>query len=143
MDLAWMPKRQGNAGELSAITWLDEAGAAVSKQLFEHSDYDLIADFLDGRVWRVQVKTSTCFRNGRFEVMLATRGGNQSWNRVIKRVDSTRCDALFVHVADGRRWFIPAEDHGGSSGLRLGGPKYAAYEVQPGSRLQSRSGPTE
>ncbi len=53
-----------------------------SKPLFEVSDYDLIADFLDGRPpLRVQVKTSTCWVTRRFDVTLATRGGNQSWNR--------------------------------------------------------------
>jgi hypothetical protein len=140
----WTPRRQGNAGELSAIVWLMEVGAVVSKPLVEVSDYDVIADFLDGRPpLRVQVKTSTCWRNGRFEVTLATRGGNQSWNGLVKRLDASRCDALFVHVGDGRRWFIPASELGGGSRIVLGGPKYAAYEVERGSPLQSRSGTTE
>jgi hypothetical protein len=109
--------------------------------LVEVSDYDVIADFLDERPpLRVQVKTSTCWRNGRFEVTLATRGGNQSWNRVVKTLDATRCDYVFVHVGDGRRWFIPAPVLGGGSGILVGGPKYADYEVEPGSPLQSRSG---
>ena len=62
MDSAWTPKRQGNAGELSAINWLFSAGAEVCGPLFKNPDYDLIADFGD-RVDRVQVKTSTCWRN--------------------------------------------------------------------------------
>jgi hypothetical protein len=101
----------------------------------------VIADFLDGRPpLRVQVKTSTCWRNGRFEVTVATRGGNQSWNGVVKTLDAMRCDYVFVHVGDGRRWFIPAEALGGGTGILIGGPKYADYEVEPGSPLQSRSG---
>jgi hypothetical protein len=47
MELAWTPRRQGDAGELSAINWLFSAGAEVSKPLFENSDYDLVADFGD------------------------------------------------------------------------------------------------
>ena len=137
----WTPKRQGDAGELSAIVWLTEAGALVSKPLFEASDYDLIADFFDGSVLRAQVKTSTCRERGRFNVALCTRGGNQSWNRIVKKMDATRCDYVFVHVGDGRRWFIPSEALGG--GIRVGGPKYADYEVERGSPLQSRSGTTE
>jgi hypothetical protein len=140
---AWTPRRQGNAGELSAIVWLTEAEAWVFKPLFDAPDYDLIADFDDGRLLRVQVKTSTCWERGRFNVALCTRGGNQSWNRVVKKLDATRCDYVFVHVGDGRRWFIPAEALGGGSSIRLGGPRYADYEVERGSPLQSRSGATE
>jgi hypothetical protein len=120
------------------MDWLTRAGALVSKPLFECSDYDLIADFFDGRVLRVQVKTSTVFRKSRFEVALCTRGGNQSWNRLVKRLDATRCHALFAHVGDGRRWLIPATELGGGSLILLGGPKYAAYEVEPGAPLQTR-----
>ncbi|MDE3133964.1 MAG: hypothetical protein KGL15_07860 [Acidobacteriota bacterium] len=135
----WTPRRQGDAGELSAIAWLFQAGACVFKPIFESPDYDLIADFSDGPPVRVQVKTSTCWRNGRYEVTLATRGGNQSWSGLVKTLDSSRCDALFVHVGDGRRWYIPAAELGGGQGIRLGGPKYAAYEVEPGAPLQSRA----
>lgn len=82
---------------------------------------------------RVQVKTTTVFRKGRYEVSLATRGGNQSWSGRVKTLDSTRYDYLFVLVADGRKWFIPAPDVGGGSGILLGGPKYARFEVDRGS----------
>jgi hypothetical protein len=43
-----------------------------------------------------------------------------------------RAEFVFVHVADGRRWFISARAIGGGTGIRLGGPKYAAFEVAPG-----------
>jgi hypothetical protein len=103
-------------------------------------DYDLIAQFGD-RLVRVQVKTSTYWRNNRFTVTLCTRGGNRSWQGLVKRLDVTRCDAVFVHVGDGRRWYIPAEALGGSSGIVLGGPKYSKYEVEPGQPLQARPPP--
>jgi hypothetical protein len=80
---AWTPRRQGDFGELSAMEWLVSAGAIVSQPLFANPDYDLIADF-EGELVRVQVKTSTCWRNGRYEVTLATRGGNQSWSGVLR-----------------------------------------------------------
>src|SRR5205807_1071633 len=99
-------------------------------------DWDLIAE-LDGRPLRVQVKTSRRWRGGRWEVTLATRGGNQSWSGLSKILDCSRCDYVFVVVADGRRWFIPADDLGGGSGIRLGGPKYAEYEVDRGPLLPS------
>lgn len=140
LEQEWTPRRQGDEGELSAMEWLTRAGALVSKPLFECSDYDLVADFFDGRLLRVQVKTSGQFRKGRFEVAICTRGGNQSWSGLVKRLDATRCDALFVHVGDGRRWFIPAAELGGTSGIRLGGPKYAAFEVEPGVPLRAKPG---
>ena len=138
----WTPRRQGDAGELSAICWLTEAGAIVSKPLFECSDYDLVADFGDRPV-RVQVKTSTCWQNGRFLVAVCTRGGNQSWNGIVKRLHVGRCDYLFAHVGDGRRWFIPVEALEGGISVTLGGPKYGDFEVEPGRPLPSRSGTTE
>ena len=122
------------------MTWLVRAGAVVFTPLFTHPDYDLIADFGD-RIERVQVKTSTCRRNARFVVALCTRGGNQSWNGIIKRLNATRCDRVFVHVGDGRRWYIPAAALGGGSAIVLGGPKYAQYEVEPGEPLQARTPP--
>ena len=136
MDL-WNPRRQGDIGELSAITWLARQGAVVSLPMFHSPDYDVIADF-GGRPLRVQVKTSIAWHKQRFIVALCTRGGNQSWNGVVKRLDATRCDHLFVHVGDGRRWFIPASVLGGGSGIVLGGPKYGEYEVDPGEPLPAR-----
>jgi PD-(D/E)XK endonuclease len=136
-DGGWSPRQQGDVGELSAIAWLVGAGATVSMPLFHGPDYDLIAEF-DGRLERVQVKTSVAWHKHRFVVAICTRGGNQSWNGVIKRLDATRCDRLFVHVGDGRRWYIPANALGGNSAILLGGPKYAAFEIQPGEPLRPR-----
>ena len=129
MGRAWTPRRQGDLGEASAIEWLTRAGACVSLPIGASPDYDLIADF-DGRLVRVQVNTSTCWRNGRYEVTLATRGGNRSWSGVAKLLDVTRCDSVFVHVGDGRRWYIPSRAVGGASGILLGGPKYTQFEVE-------------
>jgi hypothetical protein len=69
--------------------------------------------------------------------MIATRGGNQSWTGLVKYFKRDRCDYLFVHVGDGRRWFIPAAAVSCRSGLTLGGPKYEAFEVEPGRQLQA------
>ena len=125
---------QGDFGELSAIMWLTTAGARVSKPLFHSPDYDLIADF-GGTLHRVEVKTSHHYENRRWVVSIATYGGNQSWNGVVKRLDPTRCDYLFAHVGDGRRWFIPAGALAVARAVRLGGPKHAEYEVERGQPL--------
>ena len=123
------------------MEWLVGVGAALYMPLGHSPDVDLVAD-LDGRLIRVQVKTCGLWRNGRWEVTLCTRGGNRSWNGVVKLFSAKRCDWLFVHVADGRRWFIPASEVEGGSGIVLGGPKYAAYEVEPGRPWSATLGAT-
>ena len=92
-----------------------------------------------------EVKTSISrLPRERWQVSIATRGGNQSWTGVVKCFDPARCDYLFVHVADGRRWFIPAGELDGHSGLHLGGPKYSEFEVESGSpRLEVPDPPLE
>ena len=116
------------------MQWLAEHGAKVFLPFGHSADVDLIADFGD-RLVRVQVKTGTFRRNGRFEVTLATCGGNQSWNGLVKRFDMKRCDYLFACVADGRRWYIPATVVEGGRAIKLGGPKYAEFEIEPGRPL--------
>jgi hypothetical protein len=120
------------------MVWLGGRGAQIYVPLFHSPDYDLIADLHD-RLLRVQVKTSTCHRGNRWDVTLATRGGNQSWTGLVKYLDPSRCDYVFVLVGDGRRWFIPSEALGGGRGIRLGGPKYAAFEVDRGDPIPTRS----
>jgi hypothetical protein len=127
---------RGDLGEMSAMHWLASRGAKIAVPVGHNEHWDLIAE-LEGAMTRVQVKTSSFWRNGRWEVTLCTRGGNRSWTGVVKRLDRARFDHLFVHVADGRRWFIPSGELRGSSSILLGGPKYAQFEVESGVRFGS------
>ena len=124
-------RAQGDLGETSAMEWLASVGARIYTPVGHSPDCDLVAD-LDGRLVRVQVKTSRFLHHGRWEVVMATRGGNRSWSGVVKHFTPDRADFVFVHVADGRRWFIPAAEIGGGTGIRLGGPKYERFEVDRG-----------
>jgi hypothetical protein len=128
------PREQGDLGEQSAIDWLRWSGYAVYLPLGHSPHSDLIAEDGD-RLLRVQVKTSTVLRKGRWDVTVCTRGGNRSWSGLVKHLDPSRIDYLFVLVADGRRWFVPAAAVGGGTTVRLGGPKYAAFEVDSGRPL--------
>jgi hypothetical protein len=83
----------------------------------------------DRGLCRGQVKSATLFRKERWEVALCTRGGNQSWNGVVKKLEAERFDYLFVVTGDWRCWFIPADEVGGRTVVLLGGPKYAPFEV--------------
>jgi hypothetical protein len=130
LDLRHANRRiQGDIGEAAAIAWLTRTGFGVWVPLGHSPDADLIAQRGD-RLHRVQVKTSTALRNGRYEVSLATKGGNRSWSGRVKTIDPCRYEYLFVLVADGRQWFIPSSAIAAKTMLLVGGPKYAAYEVE-------------
>jgi hypothetical protein len=132
------PREQGDLGEYSAIEWLSSRGYPVFVPIGHSPDVDLVA-LIDGHAATVQVKTSGYFVNGRWGVAVCTRGGNQSWNKIVKRFGQDRRDYLFVLVADGRRWFIPSSTVEGTTSITLGGPKYAEYEVDPGRPFAATS----
>lgn len=127
-------RKQGDLGEASALEWLIGQGRDVYVPFGHSEDCDLVA-VIDGRYQGVQVKTTSCFLRGRWQVSICTRGGNQSWSGIVKRFSADRCDWLFVHAGDGRRWFIPAGEVDGGSGILVGGPKYAEFEIEGGRRL--------
>jgi PD-(D/E)XK endonuclease len=120
------------------MDWLGLQGYTIYIPVGHSPDCDLVVDS-GATLRRVQVKTSTVCRKGRWEVTVCTKGGNRSWNRVVKRLNTSRFDYLFVLVADGRRWFIPSSAVGGGSSILLGGPKYADFEVDPGHPLPSQA----
>lgn len=102
-------------------------------------DFDLIA-VVESRPLTVQVKTTTVRADvsdgERWSAAIATLGGNQSWNGRPKHFDPVRVDYLFVHVGDGRRWFLPSAVVEARGTLTLGGSKYAEFEIEPGRALQ-------
>jgi len=122
------PRKQGDIGEAMAIAWLTKAGFDIWGPLGTNPNVDLIAEREEEFI-RVQVKTSTCREKGRWAVAVCTRGGNQSWNGIVKRFSPSRCDYLFVLTGDMRCWFIPASAVDAMTGIRVGGPKYSEFEV--------------
>ena len=136
------PREQGDIGERAAASWLLNQGYPVAQPFGHSPDCDLWAE-IDLTIYRIQVKTSTCFVRGRWSITICTRGGNRSWSGLVKQFEASRCDYLFVLVGDGRQWFIPAEDVEGGKGLLLGGPKYARFEVQRGRPIEACARETE
>jgi hypothetical protein len=113
------PRRQGDIGEAAAIAWLTQVGFGVWVSLGHSPDVGLITQKGD---------------------RLATKGGNRSWSGRVKTIDPGRFEYLFVLVADGRQWFIPAAAIKAKTMLLLGGPKYADFEIdaRPGDRMGER-----
>ena len=128
------PRDQGDRGEFAAMNWLAGQGWRVWIPVGHSPDIDLVAT-RGTEIIRVEVKTSTRRRETRWDVMICTRGGNQSWNGIAKHFDPARCDFLFVLVGDGRQWFIPTSAILNSTGVALGGPKYAEFEVDRGEPI--------
>jgi hypothetical protein len=132
--------RQGAIGEASAIEWLTSVGATVFVPFGPSQDCDLVVQ-IGGRLLRIQVKTSTCRTRTskgaeRWEVQLATSGGNQSWSGLTKKFDPNRVDFVFALVGNGRRWFIPASSLDVERRINLGGPKYSEFEIDPGIPIE-------
>ena len=120
------------------MEWFASKGALVCLPVGHSPDFDFVA-VMEERLLRVQVKTCVAFHNNRWPVSVCTRGGNQSWNGLVKRFESSRCDYLFAVVGNGRRWCIPSTALEGGTRIHLGGPKYAGFEVEPGQPLPSIS----
>lgn len=131
------PRKQGDIGEGIALAWLMQQGYGVWVPFGHSPDCDLLAQ-KENELYRIQVKTSSLFQRNRWVVATCTRGGNRSWNGVIKRLEETRFDYLFVVVGDWRCWFIPASEVNGRSGISLGGPKYSEFEIHPYPREAPR-----
>jgi hypothetical protein len=121
------------------MDWFVSRGALVGVPIAHSPNWDFLAE-LDARLIRVQVKTSTVFHHRAWVVTVCTRGGNRSWNGLVKRFDPNTSDILFAVVGDGRRWCIPSDVLVGRTSIALGGPRYADYEVERGRPLPRRTG---
>lgn len=100
-------KKQGDIGEARAVYEYTRLGWVVCTPLCDSAKYDLIIE-RDGEIKRVQVKTSSYSRDGKYEVHLATLGGNQSYKTSRNRKDGDY-DELFVLVDSGDCWMVPAD----------------------------------
>lgn len=127
-------RQQGDLGEASAIEWFTSKGALVLVPFGHSPDYDLVAA-IGNRVKTTTQQARTANGHPRFPVSLTTCGGNQSWNGVVKTVDPETIDYLFAHTGSGRRWLIPSTDIEGKRSVRLGGPRYAQFEIEPGTGI--------
>ncbi len=124
------------------MSWLIQAGFGVWIPFGHSPDCDLVAE-RNRKLFRIQVKTATLSRKGRWEVAVCTRGGNRSWNGIVKKLETERFDYLFAVTGDWRCWFIPANEVGGGTIILLGGPKYARFEVgSPGDFAASPAAAT-
>ena len=83
------------------MQWLICKGYRVWLPVGHSPNVDVVAEGHDAQLPRVQVKTTTRLERRRWQVAPCTRGGNQSWNGLVKRFTASRCDWLFALSATG------------------------------------------
>lgn len=103
--------KQGDIGEARAIYEYSRMGYVVSKPLCDSAKYDLVIEDQNGKLLKVQVKTSNHSILNQaevFTVQLATTGGNTKVNTTRLR-QSNDYDILFVLTGNDQCFSIPVE----------------------------------
>lgn len=138
-----IPKLQGNVGAHRAVYEYGKLGYNVLWPLCDSAKYDIVIE-KNGIFQRVQVKTASTnveYRNkrkdgsvnktvclSRWNVMLATSGGNTKVNTIRKRQNNDY-DILFVLAANGKCWSIPEEKLKARSSMIICEEKHILYEL--------------
>ena len=122
-------KQQGDVGLGSAIAYFTQLGWTVSIPLTKSQSYDLIVDDGTG-LKKVQVKTSGNVRksDNKYEVLLKTCGGNQSFHTT-KHFDPSAVQILFILLSNGDRYCIPTNNITNKSSLVIC-DKYKEYKIR-------------
>ena len=101
-------KQQGTIGIAQAINYFSRNIVPVSIPLNDSQRYDLIVD-MNG-LKRVEVKTCSYLRNGSYQVMVGSSGGNMTNMGKTKKISKEDCDLLFVHnIKTQENYLIPIE----------------------------------
>lgn len=110
---------QGNIGLTMSIVYFASIGCIVSIPLNDIQDYDLVVDFPNEGVKKIQVKTTRCIERGKYKVELRTSG---------KSFVKNKSDYLFIVDGDDNRYLIPREDVTAKNAITLG-ENYSQYII--------------
>jgi len=126
-------RKQGDFGLGLAIATFAALGHTVAVPLTDNQDYDLVVD-MNGRLGRVQVRTTQFVRHGSYCVSLSTKGGNRTSVGKVRYFDPEKVDYLFVLTGHGDRYSFPAPSITCRSSITLTG-KYDEYRLDVGNPL--------
>ena len=116
------PKRRGEAAEAAFLSKAADLGFDVAKPWGDSAQFDFILH-TGSHCWRVQVKSTRCFLNGRYSVMLRCPG------RVYTKDD---VDFVVVYIVPVNAWYVfPIEVVCGKRGIH--------FSPRPGSRSWSEA----
>jgi PD-(D/E)XK endonuclease len=125
-------KKQGDAALGQAIAYFTMLGYDVALPLTDSADWDLIVEMEDG-LKRIQVKSS--FQLTKTGVMMFccdVKGGNQSFSKPAKTIQSQGWDLIFLHhMVTGKQALIPKEVLITKGQINLGSTqcKYKQYYI--------------
>lgn len=118
-------KEKGNTGLGIAIAYYSSNGYTVSIPLNDTQDYDLIVDKAH-ELKRVQVKSTSCKKNGNYQVALKSCGGTKG--KTYKTIIDTNIEELFVLTEKMEIYIIPKLSIKNKSTISLCS-KYEIYKV--------------
>lgn len=118
-------KEKGNTGLGVAIAYYSSNGYIVSIPLNDTQDYDLIVE-KENILKRVQVKATSCKKNGNYQVALKSCGGTKG--KTYKTLINTNIEDLFILTEDLSIYIIPKKEISNKSTLTIC-DKYENYKV--------------
>lgn len=101
-------KKQGDAGLGIAIGWFTSQGYTTLIPLTDSQDYDLVVD-IEGKLSKVQVKTTTCIVKDYYYVSISIKGGNRSGVGKLKKFNNLESDYLFIVNGAWEKYLIPTD----------------------------------
>lgn len=105
-------KQKGNLTELLCIAAFVKLGITVSIPYGDCARYDFIAD-IDGKLYRIQCKTSTMLSDGVYQFSCRSTTGNTVVNSH-RSYDSSQID-FFATIIDNQCYLIPVQETGSKS----------------------------
>lgn len=101
--------KQGNAGLGQAIAYFTNTGYGVCIPLTDSEDWDLVVS-KDGKLFKVQVKTSSQFDAGAEKFEINVKGGNNGKNLTCKDATMQDWDLIFLyHIQTGLKALVPKD----------------------------------
>jgi Holliday junction resolvase-like predicted endonuclease len=88
--------KAGGLGEIAAAKHFLKEGYEVYSSVTDNSTYDLIL-LKDNVLYRVEVKSVSVEKNGKYEIQLKSVRPNRTGNKIIK-FDNTKMDYLVVYI---------------------------------------------
>jgi hypothetical protein len=120
-------KKQGDAGLGQAIAYFTMKGYEVALPLTDSADWDMIVE-IDGKLNRVQVKTSSQLSESGIMMFNANVNGSNMWSTTKKSIQEQSWDLLFLHhLITGKQALIPKESLSTKGQINIGGKKYNEF----------------
>lgn len=130
-------KEKGDIALSKAIAYFIEKGCEVLLPVGDRRPYDLVVEFEDGTLKKVQCKYTSCKSPaGNYVVPLRVMGGNQTRNKAVK-YKKEDFDIIFIYTEGKDLYCIPFNEVEATSNFKLNKDrdKWRVTQVDNGSSL--------